>query len=109
MGEHVTKSAIKSMTKKELTEAVAERLGVKKIEGVRVVEAVLDIIEQTTASGRPVNVKNFGKFELNHKPPREGRIPSSGEVVPFEETWTPRFTPGAGFIGLARQTQKNKQ
>jgi DNA-binding protein HU-beta len=97
----------KSMTKKELVAAVGQELGItNKAEATKVVDAVLGTIEKTVATGKPVNTKNFGRFDLNHKPSREGRIPSTGEVAPFQESWTPRFAPGAGFIGLARQKQK---
>ncbi|MFI6889137.1 HU family DNA-binding protein [Streptosporangium canum] len=52
--------------------------------------------------------KEYVSDELNHKPARKGRIPSTGETVDVEESWTPRFAAGAGFKGLARQAQKRK-
>ncbi|MER6176658.1 HU family DNA-binding protein [Streptosporangium sp. NPDC001681] len=96
------------MNKKELVGAVAQKLGVRTPEAAKVVNVVLGVIEETTASGEAVNIKNFGKFDLNHKPAREVRVPSTEERKEVEESWTPRWRPGAGFTGLAREAQQKK-
>jgi integration host factor subunit alpha len=44
-------------------------------------EAALEIIKETLASGEEVKIPGFGKFELQDKKDRNGRNPHTGEAV----------------------------
>jgi integration host factor subunit beta len=46
------------------------------------------------ANGRRIEVRGFGGFELNHRPPRIGRNPKSGEKAPVPAKFVPRFKAG---------------
>jgi integration host factor subunit beta len=45
-------------------------------------------------NGRRIEFRGFGTFKINHRPPRTGRNPKSGEVVPVPEKFVPHFKPG---------------
>lgn len=46
-------------------------------------------------SGR-VEIRDFGVFHLNNRPPRIGRNPKTGERVSIPARHTPHFKPGKG-------------
>ncbi|MBX6383060.1 MAG: HU family DNA-binding protein [Microbispora sp.] len=84
------------MNKKELVDAIADRVGDKKM-AAEAVNAVLDAIQSAVASGDKVSITGFGAFEMVHKPARTARNPSTGAPIKVEESWAPRFRPGADF------------
>ncbi len=51
------------------------------------------VAETLTAGGR-VEIRGFGVFSLNHRPPRIARNPASGATVNVPAKWTPHFKPG---------------
>lgn len=83
------------MTKSELVLRIAERfpqLAAKDADfTVRViVEAMAEALEQ----GNRIEIRGFGSFGLNYRPPRMGRNPKSGEQVMVAEKFVPHFKPG---------------
>ena len=42
---------------------------------------MLDAMAHTLASGERIEIRGFGSFGLNYRPPRTGRNPKSGEKV----------------------------
>ncbi|MFI6813186.1 HU family DNA-binding protein [Nonomuraea sp. NPDC050328] len=88
------------MNKREFVAAVAEEAKLPKSEAAEVVNAVLDVIVNTVASGEKVSITGFGVFEQVHKPSRAARNPSTGAEVKVEESWAPKFRPGTDFKEL---------
>ncbi|ADG89499.1 hypothetical protein TBS_35380 [Thermobispora bispora] len=87
------------MNKRELVEAIADRVGDKKT-ATEAVNAVLETIQNAVARGDKVSITGFGAFEMVHKPARTARNPSTGAPIKVEESWAPRFRPGAEFKEL---------
>ncbi|EXI92391.1 MAG: Integration host factor subunit beta [Candidatus Accumulibacter sp. BA-94] len=58
------------------------------------VKAILDGMIEALARGGRIEVRGFGSFGLNHLPPRIGRNPRTGVVVPVPAKWVLHFTPG---------------
>jgi DNA-binding protein HU-beta len=87
------------MNKRELVDAIADRVGDKKT-ATEAVNAVLEAIQNAVASGDKMSITGFGAFEMVHKPARTARNPSTGEPINVPESWTPRFRPGADFKEL---------
>ena len=46
------------------------------------------------ASTHRIEIRGFGSFSVNHRPPRMGRNPRSGEAVAIPEKRVPHFKPG---------------
>ena len=45
-------------------------------------------------AARRVEIRGFGTFALNYRPPRVGRNPKTGERVDVPAKYTPHFKPG---------------
>ena len=83
------------MTKSELIAKLATRypqLVVKDAE--LAVKAILDAMAQGLATGQRIEIRGFGSFDLNYRPPRVGRIPKSGDRVQVPEKYVPHFKAG---------------
>ncbi len=83
------------MTKSELIARLAERypqLIAKDADYA--VNTILDAMAQALADGHRIEMRGFGSFALNRRPPRVGRNPKSGEKVMVPEKCVPHFKPG---------------
>ena len=49
---------------------------------------------EALATGGRVEIRGFGSFSLNYRPPRVGRNPKSGERVPVPAKFVPHFKAG---------------
>jgi len=83
------------MTKSELIAKLATRypqLVAKDAE--LAVKMILDAMSKNLAEGQRIEIRGFGSFGLNHRPPRIGRNPKSGEKVQVPEKFVPHFKAG---------------
>lgn len=58
------------------------------------VRVILDKLSHTLAHGGRVEIRGFGSFALNHRPPRKGRNPKTGTTVMIPAKYVPHFKPG---------------
>ena len=58
------------------------------------VSAILDSISQALSNGSRVEIRGFGSFSLNLRPPRLGRNPKTGQRVEVPEKRVPHFRAG---------------
>ena len=83
------------MTKSELIARLAERfpqLVAKDADFA--VKMILDAMSEALAKGDRIEIRGFGSFSLNYRPPRVGRNPKSGDKVSVPEKWVPHFKAG---------------
>ncbi len=83
------------MTKSELIVRLAERfpqLAVKDADFA--VKMILDAMTDALARGDRIEIRGFGSFALNYRPPRIGRNPKSGDKVQVPEKHVPHFKAG---------------
>lgn len=73
----------RTLTKAELAELLFERVGLNKRESKDIVDTFFQEIRDTLASGTEVKLSGFGNFQVRDKPPRPGRNPKTGEVIPI--------------------------
>jgi len=59
-----------------------------------VVKAILDAMITNLVKGRRIEIRGFGSFKINYRPPRTGRNPKSGQEVQVPEKYVPHFKPG---------------
>ena len=85
------------MTKTELIAAVAEKASISKAQAGEAVNATIDVIVNTVASGEAVTLPGFGTFEKRHRDERQGRNPQTGEATTIAATDIPAFKAGKGF------------
>ncbi|GAA5786485.1 MULTISPECIES: integration host factor subunit beta [Chitiniphilus] len=83
------------MTKSELIAKLTDRypqLVAKDAE--LAVKTILDAMGKSLAQGRRIEIRGFGSFDLNYRPPRTGRNPKSGSKVEVPEKFVPHFKAG---------------
>ena len=83
------------MTKSELIARLAERfpqLVAKDADFA--VKMMLDALSEALVRGDRIEIRGFGSFALNYRPPRVGRNPKSGEKVSVPAKWVPHFKAG---------------
>jgi integration host factor subunit beta len=83
------------MTKSDLITKLAARypqLVAKDAE--LAVKMILDAMAGNLAKGNRIEIRGFGSFGLNYRPPRTGRNPKSGEKVHVPEKYVPHFKAG---------------
>ncbi len=83
------------MTKAEFVDRIARQFESKKA-AADAVEAVLDGVTDTLASGGEVNFTGFGKFSVAERGPRQGVNPRTGERITIAGGRVPKFSAGAG-------------
>ncbi len=83
------------MTKSELVEKLASHFPQLLIRDVELaVKMILDTMAHALSQGHRIEVRGFGSFALNHRPPRRGRNPKSGETVNVPGKRAPHFKAG---------------
>lgn len=89
------------MTRSELIAILAQRFPqlVQKDAELAVSE-ILEAIAATLATGGRVEIRGFGSFALNYRPPRTGRNPKTGEKVAVSGKYAPHFKAGKGLREL---------
>lgn len=58
------------------------------------VKLIITGISQRLATGGRVEIRGFGTFYLNYRPPRAARNPKSGERVDVPSKYVPHFRAG---------------
>lgn len=83
------------MTRSDLIARLAEmhpHLLVKDTEYA--VKVILDTLSGTLSQGGRVEIRGFGSFALNYRPPRQGRNPKTGDKVQVPAKYVPHFKAG---------------
>jgi DNA-binding protein HU-beta len=82
------------MNKNELARAVAENTGEPIYKSETMVDAILETIVDTLASGENVKIVGFGQFTVKERAARLGRNPKTNEEIHIPPTRKPVFVPG---------------
>jgi len=83
------------MTKSDLIARLAKcypQLTAKDAEAV--VNAILAAMTSSLVKGQRIEIRGFGTFKINHRPPRTVRNPKSGQQVQVPEKFVPHFKAG---------------
>lgn len=83
------------MTKSELIDAIYLRHHqLQKSDVEAAVNTILSGVANALANGDRAEIRGFGSFELNHRPPRKGRNPKTGVSVAVPAKVAPHFKAG---------------
>jgi integration host factor subunit beta len=83
------------MTRSDLVTRLAERFSqLTQRDTEFAVKTMLDAMSDALARGHRIEIRGFGSFSINRRPPRMGRNPRSGEQVVIPEKLVPHFKPG---------------
>ena len=82
------------MTKADLIEGLANKLGLNKGEAEKAVNIMLDDIINALKQGERVNISGFGTFAVSTRAARTGRNPKTGESIEIAASRSAKFKPG---------------
>ncbi len=83
------------MTRSDLIAKLAERYPQLLARDAELaVKVILDTMASTLSQGGRIEIRGFGSFALNYRPPRTGRNPKSGEKVQVPAKYVPHFKAG---------------
>ncbi|MCB0343290.1 MAG: HU family DNA-binding protein [Bdellovibrionales bacterium] len=85
------------LNKAELIEKLAEKTKTTKTQSENILDAAIEIIQSTVASGTEVKLVGFGTFDRSSRRERNGRNPKTGESIVIPASTVPRFRPGKEF------------
>ena len=85
------------MNKRELIAALAERTETSKGEAEAFLNAFVDTVTETVATGDPVTISGFCKFARVDRAARKGRNPATGEPIDIPASRKARITPLKAF------------
>ncbi len=91
----VARGTIPAMTKSELIARLASHYPQLVAKDVEVaVKSILDALAAGMVNGGRAEIRGFGSFGINYRPPRTGRNPMTGEKVTVPEKFVPHFKAG---------------
>ncbi len=82
------------MTKNELVEIVAKKVGLTKKASAQSVDMILGTIKSSLAKGEKVVLQGFGTFKVRSRASRKGRNPQTGATLQIPSHKTPGFVAG---------------
>lgn len=82
------------MNKSELVKSLAEKAEITQKDAAKVLDAVVDTIQQALANGEKVQIIGFGSFEVRDRKERKVKSPATGEDIVVPATRVPAFKPG---------------
>jgi len=83
------------MTKRDLIIRISEETGLVQQKVLEVIQRALDHISEAVASGKTVELRNFGVFAIRVRKARVGRNPNQpGTDVPIPQRAVVKFKPG---------------
>ena len=86
---------INRMTRSDLVEELAARFSqLTHRDAELATKTLLDAMADTLVRGNRIEIRGFGSFSINRRPPRMGRNPRSGESVAIPEKRVTHFKPG---------------
>ena len=92
---HAISLSLFFMTRSDLVEKLAVRFSqLTHRDAKYAVKTILDALSESLVRGHRVEIRGFGSFSVNRRPPRMGRNPRSGESVAISEKRVPHFKPG---------------
>ena len=83
------------MVKSELVHALSEKLPELQVRDVELaLNCVLNQMADALVQGERIEIRDFGSFDLHHRPARIGRNPRTGEAVNLPAKVKVHFKPG---------------
>ena len=90
------------MNKTEVIAIVAEKANLSKKLAEETIDALIDTIQETLATGEKVVLSGFGTFEIRNRVARTGRNPRTGEDISIPGQKSPAFKAGKVLKGLVK-------
>ena len=83
------------MTRTELIDTLSRKFSQLHFKDTGMsVRVILEELSNALSKGGRAEIRGFGSFVLNYKPPRKGRNPKTGVTVMVPAKYQPHFRPG---------------
>lgn len=83
------------MTRSKLITRIAEQFPQLQLKDAELaIKVIIDAMSASLSKGERVEIRGFGSFGLNYKPPRNGRNPKTGVSVKVPAKYVPHFKAG---------------
>ena len=95
MSKTDSKDFSSSLTRTDLVKILAKNqkyLAPKDVEVA--VRSLINMMSNSLSSGKRIEIRGFGSFNLQYHQPRSGRNPRTGEPVKIAGKHVPHFKPG---------------
>ncbi len=96
----------RNMTKADLVDLVHERVRLSRSEARKVVETVLQIVEDSLRDGERLKISGFGSFTVHQKHSRRGRNPKTGLAIIIGPRRVLSFKPSQVLKDLVAETDR---
>ena len=82
------------MNKSELVESLANKKNLTYKKAEEIINLIFDSMSEALVDCGRIEIRGFGSFSLNYRPPRVGRNPKTGEKVTVAGKHVPHFKAG---------------
>lgn len=93
-GQGMEAPGVRTITKKELTERIADRTGQSRAAVKRTLQDFFDEVVSELTKGNRIEFRDFGVFEVKVRAPRTAQNPRTLERVRVPERKSVKFKPG---------------
>ncbi|BCX79510.1 HU family DNA-binding protein [Campylobacter sp. 19-13652] len=97
------------MKKAEFIQAVAEKAGLSKKDTLKVVDATLEVIEDTLVAGDNVSFIGFGTFDVSERAARKARVPGTDKTIDVPASKAVKFKVGKKLKDAVAASKKAKK
>ena len=94
------------MNKNELIAAVAEETDLTKAKATEAVDAFIDAVARSLATGDEVRLVGFGTFLVVQRRATEGRNPRTGAVIKIAASKQPKFRAGKALKDMVNKARR---
>ncbi len=92
------------MNKRELSQSIAEKTGLKLKDIEKAINAFFDTIKEKVANGEKIQIVGFGTFSQNNRKERTGINPMTKKEIIIPAKNFPSFKPGKDFKTIVNES-----
>ncbi|MFM2484235.1 HU family DNA-binding protein [Celerinatantimonas yamalensis] len=82
------------MNKAQLIDQIADSADLSKAAAKRVLDSILEVIQDSLQAGDAVSIIGFGTFDVRERAARSGRNPQTGAAIEIPAAKVPAFKAG---------------
>jgi DNA-binding protein HU-beta len=94
------------MTKAEIVADIANKTGIEKVAVQATVEAFMEAVKNSLATGENVYLRGFGSFIIKKRAKKTGRNISKNTTIIIPAHNIPAFKPAKTFVGQVKKSVK---
>ena len=93
------------MTKADIIDKIAKSTGAEKVQVSSIVEAFMENVKGSMASGENVYLRGFGTFHIKHRAEKVARNISKNTTIVIPAHNVPAFKPAKDFVDKVKESK----